>query len=90
MRLAISLDGGAPQVLSRSRSDVLANLRRWTATVVIDQPGPHTLTVWMVDPGVVLDKIVLFTAAPPESCLGPPESYRRETAQGQPKGSGSG
>jgi len=32
----------------------------------------------MVDPGVVLDKIVLYTGAPADSYLGPPESYRGE------------
>jgi hypothetical protein len=41
--------------------------------------GAHTLHVWMVDPGVVLEKIVVATggAAPGASYLGPPESYRR-------------
>jgi hypothetical protein len=33
--------------------------------------------VWMVDPGVVLDKLVLDFAPPKESYLGPCESYRR-------------
>jgi hypothetical protein len=32
----------------------------------------------MVDPGVVLDKIVLYTGVPADSYLGPPESYRGE------------
>jgi hypothetical protein len=80
VRLAIGLDGARPQVLGdrpRPPGDVLANLRRYTATVTIDKPGHHTLTVWMVDPGVVIDKIVLCTATPRDSYLGPPESYRR-------------
>jgi len=37
---------------------VLANLRRLRTTARIASPGQHTLTVWMVDPGVVVDKIV--------------------------------
>ena len=79
VRLAIAVDGGEPRVLDGRgvRADVLANLRRYATTVVIDEPGPHTLTVWMVDPGVVVDKIVLYTAAPTASYLGPPESYWR-------------
>jgi len=80
VRLAISIDGGDPRVLGERAgcpTDVLANLRRCTTTVGIDKPGHHTLTVWMVDPGVVIDKIVLYTGEPRESYLGPPESFRR-------------
>lgn len=81
VRLAISLNGGEPQVLGGSpdrtpAGDVLANLRRLTTRVTIDRPGRHTLAVWMVDPGVILDKIVLHTTPQPESYLGPPESFR--------------
>jgi hypothetical protein len=80
VRLAISLDEQEPQVLgerSRPPADVLANLRRFTSTVMITSPGRHTLTVWMVDPGLILDKIVLYTRPPGDSYLGPPESSRR-------------
>jgi hypothetical protein len=75
--LAISIDGAAPQILAGKGGDVLSNLRRLTTTVKIASPGQHTLTVWMVDPGVVLDKLVLDFAPPKESYLGPRESYRR-------------
>ena len=88
VRLAISVDGSEPQVTGdrpRSSADVLANLRRWTATVSIDKPGHHTLTVWMVDPAVVFEKIVLYTSAPKDSCYGPPESYRRVRDAGSDK-----
>lgn len=81
VRLAIGLDDGEPRVLGdrpRPAGDVLANLRRYTASIVIERPGRHTLKVWMVDPGVVLDKIVLYTGVPADSYLGPPESYRGE------------
>jgi len=78
VRLAISIDDGAPRVLDeRFRGDVMSNLRRCTASVEIKEPGRHTLTVWMVDPGVILDKLVLHTEAPKDSYLGPPESYWR-------------
>ncbi|MEI7900535.1 MAG: glycosyl hydrolase 115 family protein [bacterium] len=59
VRLAVSVDRGAPQILTGKGGDVLANLRRVSTTVKIASPGPHTLTVWMVDPGVVIDKLVL-------------------------------
>ena len=31
----------------------------------------------MLDPGVVVDRIVLYTHSPKDSYLGPPESYYR-------------
>jgi len=79
VRLAISFDGSEPQLLGdrpRYPADLLANLRRYITTLTIAKPGRHTLTLWMVDPGVIIDKIVLYTDAPKDSYLGPPESYR--------------
>jgi hypothetical protein len=77
VRLAISVDGAAPLILTGKGGDVLANLRRLTTTVKIASPGQNRLTVWMIDPGVVLDKLVLDFQPPKDSYLGPPESYRR-------------
>jgi hypothetical protein len=77
VRLAVSLDGETPRILTGNGGDVLANLRRLTTTVKIASPGKHTLTVWMVDPGVVMDKLVLDFSPPKDTYLGPPESYRR-------------
>ena len=77
VRLAVSLDGDAPQVLTGRGGNVLANLRRLTTKLKIASPGRHTLTLWMVDPGVVVDKFVLDFAPPKDAYLGPPESYHR-------------
>lgn len=78
VRLAISLDGDEPQIIrSKKTADVLSNQRRWTTQITIDKPGHHVLTVWMVDPGVILDKLVLYTKTPEKSYLGPPESFRK-------------
>ncbi len=77
VRLAVSLDGKELQILEGRGGDVLANLLRLTATLKIASPGWRTLTVWMVDPIVVIDKIVLDFHSPTDAYLGPPESYRR-------------
>lgn len=79
-RLAVSLDDATPVLLEspppRYPDDVLTNPRRFNTKLAIDQPGNHKLTVWMVDPGVIMDKIVLHTSTPVDSRLGPPESFR--------------
>jgi hypothetical protein len=74
VRVAVGIDGQEPQILTGPGGDVLANLRRLTAPVKIIAPGKHVLTVWMVDPGVVIDKIVLSFRELQDSYLGPPES----------------
>ena len=59
-------------------------VRRVSTTIAVDQPGPHTLHLCMVDPAVVVERLVLRakpsgpslprTPIPQESYLGPPES----------------
>ena len=58
---------------SRAVSD---GVRRVKSKIVVDQPGYHTLKLWMVDPGVVLEKIVVSQGPVHPSYLGPPESFR--------------
>ncbi|MBZ5582455.1 MAG: glycosyl hydrolase 115 family protein [Acidobacteriia bacterium] len=93
VRLAVSFDAEAPQVVdaiplnyragdrNRDWEESVKNSARTVKTThKVDQPGYHTLKIWMVDPGVVLQKIVVNTGGMKPSYLGPPESYRRSTA----------
>ena len=68
-RYAIALDDAAPKIValpgSMSESDrhwqenVLRNAAPTTSTINVARPGNHVLKIWMVDPGIVLDAIVL-------------------------------
>lgn len=51
------------------------NYRLSKSTIEVSKPGYHTLKVWMVDPGILLQKIVVNTGGLKPSYLGPPESF---------------
>jgi hypothetical protein len=53
---------------------VMNNARYIDLKQYIKTPGYHTLTIWMIDPGVVIEKIVIDTGGVRKSYLGPPES----------------
>jgi hypothetical protein len=48
------------------------NSRTLESTHEISEPGVHTLKIWMVDPGMVLEKIVIHDGQLPKSYFGPP------------------
>jgi hypothetical protein len=84
LRYAISFDGQPPQIVDalarNSQSDweesVKDSVRKVKSTHMLANPGYHTLKFWMVDPGVVLEKLVVNLGGVRPSYLGPPESYR--------------
>jgi Glycosyl hydrolase family 115/Gylcosyl hydrolase family 115 C-terminal domain len=90
LRYAVSVDGGAPQVVNittaSGANDTTMN-RQWerntsdnvnltVTTQTLSSPGTHVLHVWMVDPTVVLQRLVIDTGGLQPSYLGPPESRR--------------
>ena len=84
LRYAIAFDDQPPQIVDalahNSQADwetsVKDSVRKIQSTHTLAISGYHTLKIWMVDPGVVLQKIVVNTGGLKPSYLGPPESYR--------------
>ncbi len=75
LRIAVSVDDGRPMIVSHRRGrNVMDNLMKITAKLDMGNEGQHILKVWMVDPGVVLDKIIINMGGIRDSYLGPPES----------------
>ena len=84
LRYAIAFDDQPPQIvdaLAHStqtdwETSVKDSVRKSESKHTLSAAGYHTLKVWMVDPGLVLQKIVVNTGGLKPSYLGPPESYR--------------
>ncbi len=90
LRYAISFDDEQPQIVNIHEKDIVPDWKypMWWNQMVsdsikiaqtahqIDAPGEHVLKFWMVDPGIVLQKIVIDAGGLKPSYLGPPESYR--------------
>jgi beta-xylosidase len=92
LRYAISFDDAAPQVVniladSSNRvweQSVADNIRISTTRHDLIRPGRHVLKFWRVDPGIVLEKLVVDAGFLKPSYLGPPESFYRPAARPTP------
>lgn len=85
LRYAVSVDDEAPQIISINGEDKTTGSgiwNRWVAENIIiktsghkiDRPGKHIVKFWMVDAGVVLQKLVIDFGDVKPSYLGPPET----------------
>jgi hypothetical protein len=85
LQYAISIDDEAPQIISINKEEGNTGAGIWNKWVgeniiikttrhKISQPGKHIVKYWMVNPGVVLQKLVLDFGGVEPSYLGPPET----------------
>ncbi|RSK33804.1 glycosyl hydrolase 115 family protein [Hymenobacter metallilatus] len=84
LRYAVSIDDEAPQLINLHTGLVADNGNRpWekavannillnTSAHTLATPGEHVLKFWRVDPGVVLEKVVVSAGNLPATYLGPP------------------
>ncbi|MDZ7870574.1 MAG: glycosyl hydrolase 115 family protein [Rheinheimera sp.] len=84
VRLAVALDDAAPQLLDLMtgfddnlwQQAVLDNIRILQHRLQVGSPGLHQLRVYLVDPAVVLQKVMINTGALQPGYLGPVQSRR--------------
>ena len=91
LRIAVSVDEEPPRMVdilakdfdarngNREWEDSVRNASRTIrSTHELTKAGAHTLRIWMVDPAVVLQRIVVDLGGLKSSYLGPPESYSKQ------------
>lgn len=86
LKYAVSIDGANPQILQPNPlTDLWPLPTMWggmvanaamtnTTTHNISETGAHTLDLWLLEPGLVVQKLVLDLGGVRDSYLGPPES----------------
>jgi hypothetical protein len=82
LECAVSFDDAEPQRVNLHpdmstrpwEAMVAANVNVVTTEHEVTESGQHTLKFWMVDPGIVVERLVIETGEVPPSYLGPPES----------------
>lgn len=93
LRFALAIDDHEPQIININENEDLPDWKYadwWTKAVGdhikirrsnhgLVKVGVHKLRVWMIDPGVVIQKFVINAGGLKDSYLGPPESLFVET-----------
>ncbi|OKS84606.1 glycosyl hydrolase 115 family protein [Mucilaginibacter polytrichastri] len=90
IKIAVSVDEEQPVYVTNvpDKFKVHWSNPAWAQTVVnqarqssvklrFKKPGRHTLKVWMIDPGVIVEKVIINTGGLKSSYLGPNESVSR-------------
>ncbi|TXK49871.1 glycosyl hydrolase [Pontibacter qinzhouensis] len=85
LRYAVSIDDETPQLINMHAGETGKLWDQWVANNIniksskhqVKEPGEHVLKFWVVDPGVVLQRLIIDTGGLKPSYLGPPENYRQ-------------
>jgi hypothetical protein len=91
-RYAVALDNEQPRIINIHENDTIPDWKypKWWNEAVgnnikikstlhqVKETGEHLLKFWALDPGIVLQKIVIETGEVKPSYLGPPESFLRK------------
>lgn len=83
LRFAIAVDDNPFKIVNMHENLTMRDWEIWVANniavinseIKIDNPGKHAIKFRIIDPGVVLQKIVVETGESLESYLGAPQSY---------------
>lgn len=86
MRFGVSLDDGPVELVNIHadnrhevwQENVRTNVTVQTTQHVVETPGRHTVRLWLIDPGLVFQRVSVRTGDLPDSYLGPPASARSE------------
>ena len=86
VRCAVAIDDAKPVILDfqtfgRSeewKQNVLKNATVKSAKQMIAEPGEHKLKVWMVDPGVMIDQILIDLGGWKKSYAFPPQTWKQQ------------
>jgi hypothetical protein len=87
LKYAVAFDNELPQVIVINKED--NNVRTWenwvanniiikTSAHNISKSGKHILKLWLLNPGVVLQKLVIDFGGVKQSYLGPPETLYKK------------
>lgn len=86
LRYALAFDGGSHRVVSVDpdggehdpewQQNVLRGSAIGTTVHDVDSAGTHTLRLWALDPGLVVDRIVVYANGERVTYLGPRETAR--------------
>ncbi len=88
LRYAVSIDDEEPVIVNINEGEIVPDFKYadwWMKSVAdhikiktsrhkLDKPGKHTLKIWMIDTGIVFQKIVINAGGLKQSYLGPEES----------------
>ena len=87
LRFAVSVDGDPRTLVDALQHNtqrdwetaVSDGVRKVSLPISIPKPGYHTLKIWAVDPGVVVERLFVSHGSLRPSYLGPPESFHAHT-----------